>query len=83
MATDNSKHRRRQRGIITADFGGVTIAFGPHIKTRAPVVRLTVIDAAGSKARTTAVALELEDARELRNTLNAVIGLIATDERSS
>jgi len=82
MATDNSKHRSRQRGIITTPKGAVTVAFGPTIAGDV-VVRLTLVEAFDQLARTTQVSLELDAARELRNTLNAVIGLITTDSRSS
>lgn len=92
MATDKSKYRRHHRERISEDFGAIAIAFGPHYTDNVPVVRLLVADAGqftavgpvtkyGGPTQTLAIALGLEDARKLRNHLNAIIGLIVEDAK--
>lgn len=79
MAT-GSKHEAKRRGIITEPIGDALVAFGPHHINGAPVVRITLLEL-DFPINPTAVALDLIRARELRNTLNAVIGLITEEAR--
>ena len=84
MAT-GSKHETKRRGIITATPGDFSVAFGPN-GAGDPVIRLRlieVLEAGSPPVNVVDVAIELDRARDLRNTLNAVIGLMAVDERSS
>jgi hypothetical protein len=82
MAT-GSKYETKRRGIITAPLGDYSVAFGPkHIAgSEVPVIRVQLIEPHPDAPRTLAVALPLDRARELRNALNAVIGLLVEDAK--
>ncbi len=86
MATDNSQYRDHQRDLIDDRYGSIAVSFGPHYSNGDTVVRLVMADGhlhdpAGNRPPLT-IALGLEHARQLRNTLNAVIGLIVEDAKT-
>jgi hypothetical protein len=82
MAT-GSKYETKRRGIITAPLGDYSVAFGPKYiaATEVQVIRVQLIEPLDGEPRTLTVALPLDRARELRNALNAIIGLIVEDAK--